>query len=181
MRNYITEKEVWKDIEGYEGLYKISNFGNVYSCRLKRNMKQKTNKGYKMITFCKNKTLKTYSVHRLVAMAFVKNPENKPEVNHKDENKTNNHVDNLMWVTPKENSNWGTRVERLTGEYGNNAMFKGKVVQISKEGKIISVFTSTRNAVEKTGIPEHSIRSCLSGRSETGYGYVWKYKNEVTQ
>lgn len=109
--------EEWKDIEGYEGIYQVSNYGNVKSlARQRRNSKgiymQKekllsltnTSTGYKKVELVKNGKKKGYKVHRLVAMAFIDNPENKPEVNHIDGNKINNHVDNLEWVTSSENS-----------------------------------------------------------------------------
>ena len=114
MTNYNMDNEVWKDIKGYEGLYQISNYGRVYSVKRKIVRKQKLVKGYLVVGLNKNNVAKTLSVHRLVAMHFINNEESKEEVNHIDEVKTNNHVSNLMWCTPKENSNWGSRRERLS-------------------------------------------------------------------
>lgn len=96
-------KEIWRDVQGYNGYYKISNIGNVMG-RSGNILKPAINKdGYKKVIFCVNKIQKTFTVHRLVASAFIKNPKNKEFVNHIDLNKTNNNVNNLEWVTNKEN------------------------------------------------------------------------------
>ena len=111
------QDEVWKDIEGYEGLYQVSNFGNIKSLpKVRHNgrgtyiQKEKilkpsnTSTGYKKIELCKDGKRKGFKVHRLVAIAFIPNPDNKPEVNHIDGNKINNNIDNLEWVTSSENT-----------------------------------------------------------------------------
>ena len=111
------QDEVWKDIEGYEGLYQVSTCGNVKSLpKVRRNgtgtyiQKERllkpsnTSTGYKKVELCKDGKRKSFKVHRLVAIAFIPNPDNKPEVNHIDGNKINNNIDNLEWVTSSENS-----------------------------------------------------------------------------
>ena len=106
-------KEIWKDIKGYEGIYQVSNFGRIKSSYTKRILKGGKNKaGYLLVGLYKQGVLSRKSIHRLVAEAFIPNPDNKPEVNHIDENKTNNMVSNLEWMTAKENINHGTRNER---------------------------------------------------------------------
>ena len=97
--------EIWKPVNGYEGLYEVSNLGNVRSIRTNRTMKLQLHKGYLKVGLYKQRTLKQFSVHRLVASAFIPNPKSKPEVNHLDGDKTNNRADNLEWCTPCENAN----------------------------------------------------------------------------
>ena len=107
--------EIWKDIEGYEGLYQVSTYGNIKSLpKVRRNgtgtyiQKERllkpsnTSTGYKKVELCKDGKRKGFKVHRLVAIAFIPNPDNKPEVNHIDGNKINNNIDNLEWVTSSE-------------------------------------------------------------------------------
>lgn len=119
--------EEWKDIEGYEGVYQVSNFGNVRSCDrvIKHSPKdyfQKGGKlksalsknGYPMVVLVVHNKRKTINVHRLVAQAFIPNPDNLPQVNHKDEDKTNNNVANLEWCTHKYNVNYGTRNMKIS-------------------------------------------------------------------
>lgn len=111
-------KRIWRDIEGFEGLYQVSNTGQIRSLRFGKTKILKVmadNRGYKSLSLYKNGKGKTYRVHRLVAQAFIPNPNNLPEVNHKDENKANNHVSNLEWISHKDNVNYGTRNKR-TGE-----------------------------------------------------------------
>lgn len=112
-------KEMWKDILGYEGLYQVSNLGDVRSLKYAggnkvKMLKQATVNGYKRVSLVKNGKGKNYLVHRLVAIAFIPNPDNLPIVNHKNEDKTNNNVNNLEWCTQEYNINYGTRNERAS-------------------------------------------------------------------
>ena len=104
-------KEIWKDIEGYEGRYKVSNKGRVYDNKLDKFIGYES-LGYMCVALCKDKKQKKCRVHRLVAQAFIPNPDNLPGINHKDENKTNNCVENLEWCTVKYNTNYGTSIQR---------------------------------------------------------------------
>lgn len=107
--------EIWKDIEGYEGKYQVSNFGQVKSMIGQEKVlhPKKHRNGHLQIGLHKDKKRKTMYIHRLVAQAFIPNPDNLPCVNHKDENPNNNNVDNLEWCTQKYNCNYGTRVDRI--------------------------------------------------------------------
>ena len=113
-------QEIWKDIKEYEGLYQISNFGRVKSLHgkekfLKLHLKPD---GYMQVVLCKNYKTTSRLVHRFVAEAFVPNPNNLVQVNHKDENKTNNYVENLEWCTPSYNVNYGTRNKQCMNKRG---------------------------------------------------------------
>lgn len=157
--------ERWKDIEGYEGKYKISSLGRVKSLnynhtKSERILKQdKDRYGYLYVVLCTDGKRITKKVHRLVAQAFIDNPDNLPQVNHKNEDKTMNYVENLEWCTNKYNCNYGTRNERMSK----------KVLCV--ETNII--YPSTREAGRQ--INSSSIVSCLKGRRKTAGGYHWRY------
>lgn len=116
-------KEIWKDIKGYEKLYQVSNLGNVRRIKFINNRTQKDKikmlklikdkKGYLKINLWKNNKSKMFLVHRIVAETFILNPNNLPQVNHKDENKSNNCVENLEWCSQKYNNNYGNRLNNI--------------------------------------------------------------------
>lgn len=167
-------EEIYKDIEGYEGLYQVSNLGNVKSLKNNKTKKEKILKpairnGYKKVDLRKNKTKKTYSIHRLVAQAFIENPNNYPCINHKDECKTNNVVSNIEWCSYKYNSNYGSCIKRIA-----KALSK-KVYQYSKEGELIAVWESTMEC-GRNGFKQSSVVSCCNGERKSHKGYIWSYK-----
>ena len=159
--------EVWKDIEGYEDLYQVSNLGRVKRLNTGRILKgRKNTNGYLQVILCKNGKTKHYYIHRLVAQVFIPNQENKPQVNHIDENKENNHAENLEWVTSKENNNHGTRTLRV-----------GKTRSIP----IICIETGieyygARECARQMGLNDGNITSVLKGKRKTCGGYTFKYK-----
>lgn len=177
----IEEIEIWKDIPEYEGLYQVSNFGKVKS--LPRNttkggiLKPRKNRGgYLQLQLTKNGIRKTFTIHKLVALAFILNPENLPCVNHKDENKENNHVDNLEFCTIQYNNCYGSRIERMSknislslkGKYvGENSPFYGK--HHTEE---------TKQKLRKPKSEEHKkkLSQALKGKRKTSGGYIWRYK-----
>lgn len=158
-------EEIWKDIEGYEG-YQISNIGRVRrNDRLLKTIKYNT--GYLRTGLCKDGKQKLYYVHRLVAKAFIPNPDNLPQVNHKDEDKTNNRVDNLEWCDAKYNMNYGTRNERVGNLYS-------KHILAIKDGKIEKYYKSTREA-QKDGYNNSLTTRCCNNKIKEAYGYKWQY------
>ena len=185
--------EVWKDIKGYEGKYQVSNLGNVKSLTRKntrgitvngRIMKQETTKlGYKRVQFIngsrKNKSHKL--VHKLVAEAFIPNPNNYPCINHKDENKKNNFVfinpygpvdfekSNLEWCDHQYNNTYGNRIEKMVKKH-----FKS-VEQYDLNMNLICVYESLVEAGEKTNTFPNAISNCCNGRYKTAGGYIWKF------
>lgn len=169
--------QIWKDIEGYKGHYQISNYGNVRS--LKKDaflMKGGYLKGYKIISLWKNGTGKMFRVHRLVAAAFIPNPENKPCIDHIDGDRTNNHADNLRWVTAKENSNNYNAPNTYKGKKINKG---GKaVLQYDLEGNFIKEWVTTMEIQRQLNYHRSNISNCCNGLVKTAYNYIWRYKNE---
>lgn len=181
----MTEKEIWKDIKGYEGLYQVSNLGNVKSLNYGRTCKErilipcKKPNGYLNVELSKNCICKKFYVHRLVAKAFIENPDNLPQVNHIDENKLNNRVDNLEWCSYEYNNNYGTHNERMlkTRKLRNSKNAERPVLQFTKDCKFVNEYPSIREAARCTGINHSHICSCCKGLLKTAGGYIWKYKN----
>ena len=166
--------EIWKDIEGFEGLYQVSNLGNVKSLvdsngvsREKIRKPSICSNGYLQVILYKNKTIKHFSVHRLVAIAFIPNPNNLPCVNHIDECKTNNVASNLEWCTHKENINYGSRNERASKAIS-------KKVGAFKNGELVLTFPSTREA-GRQGFCQFSVSACCRGERNSHKGYEWRY------
>lgn len=174
--------EIWKDVVGYEGLYKVSNFGRIKSFPLRSNhngeliMKNQIITGYKVVSLCKNNKMKLVKVHRLVAIAFIDNPDNKPQVNHIDGNKLNNNVDNLEWVTAQENSIHAFRTGLRNNPQGKENGRSLIVEQIDKDNRLIAEYYGTREAERQTGVYHSSISACCKGKIQSAGGFKWRYK-----
>lgn len=171
--------EVWRDVVGYEGLYQVSDQGRVKSLErtdsLGRTVKERILKpgmdrgGYLLVVLCAGGKSKTLNVHRLVCQAFHENPENKPCVNHIDENKTNNAASNLEWSTYEENNNHGTHNERV-------AKARSKPVgQYTRYGDLVKVWPSTQEAERQAGFNHGNISEVANGNRKTAHGFIWKY------
>lgn len=172
-------EEIWKDIKGYEGLYQVSNLGRVKSLRRNIILKQGITCGYERVVLYTNNSYKNFLIHRLVAHAFIPNPDNLPQVNHIDENKLNNCADNLEWCDSKYNSSYGTRRKRISQRLLNNKNKSKIVLQYSLEGIFIKEWKSTRDAQRNLGFNQSYISKCCRGKQAYAYGYIWKYKKEI--
>lgn len=163
--------EIWKDIEGYEGLYQVSNLGRVKSLNYSRTGKEgilkpnPTKRGYIIVEL----KSKPFQVHRLVAQAFIPNPNNLPQVNHIDENTSNNIVSNLEWCTAEYNSNYGTRNERI------KQSLQKPVIQYNINNEYINTFPSIIEAHKLTGVDNHHISACCNNKRKTAGGYKWVF------
>lgn len=176
------QEEIWKDVVGYEGLYQVSNTGRVRSLartyttnRCTFHIKGKVLKlslrkeGYYKVNLNKNNKYKTMLVHRMVANAFLPNPRNLPQINHKDEDKANNHVSNLEWCDAKYNTNYGTCIERM-----RSSKMK-RVAQYDKNGNLIKIWESPTTAYRQANLSYAAISSACLGKQKTYKGYIWKY------
>lgn len=178
------QEEIWKPIKDYDGLYEVSNYGRVKS--LKRNVRAntcgirvlpekilsacKSSCGYKLVVLCENGKHHSINVHRLVAEAFIPNPNNYKEVNHKDEDKTNNKVENLEWCDRKYNANYGTGIERCSSKRCKPvAMIDLETNQVIKE------FPSAKKAMDCTNIDRNLIGMVCLGKTKSAGGYFWKF------
>lgn len=175
-------KEIWKKIKGFEGFYSVSNYGNVKHdkteskagtgnyARQEHILKQrKNNAGYMLVDLYKGNKRHQMLVHRLVATAFLDNSLNHNVVNHKDENKTNNCIDNLEWCSQKYNMNYG-EVAKKIGKANSKA-----VKQIDQNGNVVKIYFSAMQAQRETGISNGLINECIKGKRKKARGFVWEY------
>ena len=188
------KKEVWKDIKDYEGLYQISNHGNVKSLTRKvkckngkfRIIREKiltpmtTKNGYLTVNLWKNNSSKTYLIHRLVAEAFIPNPENKPEVNHKDTYKWTNYTSNLEWNTRPENTIHSYKMKLRENQKKkisnmNKKLKSKKVAQYDLNMNLIKTFPSASEAARYYNYSQSAISECCRGIRRKIYNYIWRY------
>ena len=185
-------KEEWKDIKDYEGLYQVSNWGKILSLNYRNTgkpglMNPGTNKdGYLVVYLSKNVERKMCYVHRLVAETFLDNPDNLPEVNHIDENKTNNFVflnedgsvdkekSNLEWKNHRDNCNHGTRTERVA-KANTNGIRSKPVLQLSLSGDLIREWPSIGEC-GRNGFNKGNVWACCNGKKPQYKGFLWMYK-----
>lgn len=187
-------KEIWKPVKNYEGLYEVSNMGRVKSLNYNKTGKErilKLNKdkdGYLLVNLHKNTKMKSCKVHRLVATAFVENPEGYTEVNHINENKLDNRANNLEYCSRSYNNNYGTRNQRA-GEKLKGRKFseetikkmaeskKKPVYSIDKESGLITYWESAKEAGRVLGIDPSSITRCCKGKVKSAGGFYWQYSD----
>ena len=153
-----------KDIKGYEGLYAVTSCGKIWSYKNEKFLKPGVyKKGYLYVNLWKDGGFKTKQIHRLVAEAYIPNPDNLPQVNHKDENKANNCLQNLEWCDCKYNNNYGTRNER----------HKKSILQFDLNGNFVKEWSCATDVGREA---QTNICKCLKGKYKQAYGYIWKYK-----
>lgn len=172
--NCVSELEEWRDIPGFEGLYQISSHGRVRSFYTNKILKPGIDKrGYTRVTLVKDKKCTYHRVNRLVAVAFIPNPDNKKLVLHKipvDPGYCNNHYTNLYWGDEYDNNN-----DTVVQQRGNGI----PVYQYTKMGDLIAVYNSCREAGRKNKLKHEYIASCCRGERKEYDGYIWKYNKEV--
>ena len=180
--------EIWKKIDGYDN-YEVSNLGRVksldrtivYSDGRSYNYKSqvlkpiKNKDGYLLVNLYKNGKMKTHYIHRLVYETFKGPIPEGMQCNHISENKTENNLENLNLMSPKENCNWGTRNERNAKARTNGKKSK-PVLQLDLEGNIIREYPSANEVQRQTGYSNGNISKCCIGKYKTAYNYKWKYK-----
>ena len=172
------EQEIWKPVKDFEGLYEVSNQGRVRSLNYRNQNCVKVmspnlaKNGYLVARLMKDGRKYHLLLHRLVAQSFIEKAEGLYVVNHKDENKTNNHVSNLEWCTQKYNMNYGSARVKIS-----KSMSKRPVAQYDKEGRLIAVWKGVRDAGVNTGIDRKTISLCCIGKYKQAGGYVWQYIN----
>lgn len=184
--------EIWKPVVGYEKYYEVSNLGRVRSHKTEKILKPNTTRlGYQSVELFGDVGTgsKRLLIHRLVGMAFIPNPMEYPQINHKDENPSNNNVENLEWCTAKYNMNYGTRLARQLAhiDYSdpkrkeiarkNGRVTSRAVAQYSKDGKLIATYPSAKEAQRQTGADQSHLLECCHNKPlrHTAGGYVWKF------
>lgn len=171
--------EEWRQVVGYEGLYEVSNLGNVRSLNyanrgyVKNLTPTLKNHGYLDVCLSKGKSQRCIRVHRLVAMAFLDNPNSLPQVNHINENKLDNRVENLEWVPSKQNVNHGTRNERMARSKLNHNC--KAVIQMDLQGNIIRKWVSLHEVERQRGFDVTHISRACKGIQKSAYGYKWRF------
>lgn len=181
--------EIWKDIEGYEGFYQVSNLGNVRSLNwgkqgYVRNLYLKHHpRGYRQVELVKNGKRKMLTVHRLVAQAFIPNPDGLTSINHKDEDKTNNRVENLEWCDKRYNFwySWDLhhtsrpmkKVRKRTNSSYSNHL--NKVAQLNLDGTVVRIWDNIASIKRELSFNNWSITQCCKGNRATAYGFRWQF------
>ena len=187
--------EEWRPAVGYEGLYEVSNYWRIFSLkkvvRSKHNSTQVKNErmmhcvnkcGYYGVQMSKNGMHRLESVHRVVALAFIPNPNDYPQVNHKDENKWNNCVNNLEWCTSKYNNSYGTLNKRRRLIFLNDERRSKPVLQYTMDNVFVAEYPSAAEASRVTGLSKSIIKNVCARRPNqySAGGYKWKYKEDTT-
>lgn len=177
------EPVVWLPIKEFEGLYEISNRGVVRNRKgdvLKQGIKRTPCTCYKTVKLWKDGKYYTKYIHRLIAEVFIENPNGLPFINHKDEDGTNNSIDNLEWCTREYNVNYGTAKERRAKKIrGRESEKRRAVVQYSLDGEFVAWYPSVTAAALEYGCSTYQISSVCNGKRKTAKGFVWKHADKM--
>ena len=170
---FLLKDEQWRVVKGYENMYEVSNFGRVKSLKFVEKILKtpKNGAGYYSVNLYKNGHMKGYFVHRLVAETFIENPLNLSQVNHKDENKTNNNPDNLEWCTNAYNQNYGSHNENVSKTFVEKY---GHPLYVISEDGTDYFFRSIREASKELSLDDSHICKCLKGKYKTHKGYTFE-------
>ena len=167
--------EIWKDIQGYEGYYQISNIGQVKNIKTNKILIGDLNNiGYRRVTLYAP-IKKRFFIHRLVALHFCENKDNKEVVNHIDGNKLNNNADNLEWVTHSENDKHAYKLN-LRKTYP--CQFKHKIEAYDKNGLLVKVYKNVQECCDDLKVARSNVYNCCNGKQKTCKGYTLKYEKE---
>lgn len=185
-------EEIWKDVAGYENIYQISNFGRVKSIDRLANhvngmrfvsgriLKPNTCQSYLNVSLSKNGKMKRFTIHRLVAVAFISNPNNLPQINHIDGDKLNNNFANLEWCSASDNQKHAYKIKLKKsanlGKFGKEHHLSRAISQYDIYGNLVNKFFSTREANRETLINQGSIAACARGERRTAGGFIWQYE-----
>lgn len=161
-------KEIWKDIQGYEGLYQVSNLGRVKSLKNRKILSPDISLGYERVTLFLDGKKSRFLVHRLVAQSFIPNPQNHRFINHKDENRSNNRMTNLEWCDASYNINYGHRNKKLSQKSNH-------VIQCELDGTFIAEYASVPVAAKILNLKCSTLYQCCNNNVTSAYGYFWKY------
>lgn len=176
--------EIWKDIEGYDN-YMVSNLGRVKSLKFNKERilkPYKTEKGYLKISLIKNNRTKVFSIHRLVAQAFIPNIENKKEIDHINTVRDDNRVENLRWTNHKENcNNFTTKQNYSKCRFSKLSTLAKCTFQFNNNMELIKKWNCTRDIERELGFSNKNISSCCNGKRKTAYGYKWGYEEDYEQ
>ena len=179
-------KEIWKDIKDYEGHYQVSNLSRVKSIKFGKEiiLKQNIRRGYYYVGLSKNGITKNYFVHRLVAQAFLPNPNNYPCVNHKDENKLNNNVENLEYCSVLYNNTYGTRLQKVSEKMRNRKEWSKPIDVYDLNMNFIETLPSIEECGRKYNVLTINIRHCCNGgykdnKKKNGWHKATRCKNWI--
>lgn len=170
--NQFQDEEIWKPIKGFEGKYAVSNRGRVMNLKTGRVLKHRIDGiGYEYVSLCRSNGTKpkNITIHRLIATTFIDNPDNLPEVNHIDECKTNNNIENLEWVSASQNQRHSAHTKSC------------RINQLTLNGELVKEWDSAHEIERELGFANNHIIAVCKGKYKQGYGFKWEYSDPEQQ